>query len=169
MTTSSIKSFAIEACGRVDDVERLGIKVSRNNNIVSCKIAWPFSLNSFLVDMDVDTRIKLPKGSTGHLCSVLANNILAIGEQELSTSISFSNSGAVKQSERANTSKDKVLGNLIGEGFDGDEKDVCALDLCLRSHAPEANLAIVESNLLCRVLECIPVEYAIQGCKAYQR
>ncbi|KAI6757179.1 hypothetical protein HG531_003004 [Fusarium graminearum] len=146
MAASSIESLAVQACGCVDDVERLRIKVGRNDNVVCSKIAWALGLNAFLVNMNVNTRVKLSEGNTGNLGSVFSNNVLIVRD-------------TVKKSQRTDTSKNQVLGDLVGKGFDGDEKNVCALDLGLSSHAPEANLAIIESNLLCGVLESAPAEW----------
>jgi len=42
----------------------------------------------------------------------------------------------VCEGDGAYAGEDKVLGDLVGEGFDGDEQDVGGADLLLRRDAP---------------------------------
>lgn len=49
----------------------------------------------------------------------------------------------------ANAGKDKVFGDFIGKGTDGNEQNICGANLLLRLNTPESDLAIVEGNLIC--------------------
>ncbi|KAI6751042.1 hypothetical protein HG530_013956 [Fusarium avenaceum] len=96
VTASSIECFAVQTCGGVDDVEGLRVKISRNDNVVSSKVAWPLGLDALYIDVDADTRVELLKGSTGNLSSILSDDILAIREKELGASVGLSDSSTIK-------------------------------------------------------------------------
>ena len=54
----------------------------------------------------------------------------------------------IDHGERADASQNEVLGDLIGKGLHGDEQDFGALDSLLGLYTPEADLTVVEGNLI---------------------
>ncbi len=62
--------------------------------------------------------------------------------------VSFGDDLVVDDGERADACQNEVFGDLVGEGPHGDEEDVGTADLFLGFHAPEANLSVIEGNLI---------------------
>jgi hypothetical protein len=91
---------------------------------------------------------------------------VGLADEELRAQVIFSNHVMVCQSDGADSREDKVLCDLVGEGFDGDKQNVgvanaahvstCQVLVATTVHAPvlsfeapQADLAVVEGNLIC--------------------
>lgn len=66
--------------------------------------------------------------------------------------VGFGDEGVVDDGEGVDAGEDEVLGYFVGERFHGYEEDVGASDLLLCLNSPEADLAIVEGDLILVVL-----------------
>ena len=78
---------------------------------------------------------------------VLAN--VCIADEELRAQVILGDVLVVGERDGANACQHQILCDLVGERFDGDEQDVSCADLLLGLHAPESNLPVIESNLVC--------------------
>lgn len=91
---------------------------------------------------------------------------ISIRDEELGAEIVVSDGLVVDDGQGLDASKDEVLGDFVGQGFDGDQKDVCraqsgrvsgtctqtwlADSPLLSLDAPKSDLSVVEGNLVCR-------------------
>jgi hypothetical protein len=93
--------------------------------------------------------LALRLNTDGKNCSyVLA--YVGVADEELCAEVIFGDYFVVCEGDGPYAGEDEVLCDFVGERFDGDEKDVGGADLLLRLHAPEADLAIIERDLICR-------------------
>ena len=73
---------------------------------------------------------------------------VGFGEEELGAEVVLGDDAVVDEGERGDAGEDEVLGHLVAERLDVDEQNVRVADLLLRLHAPEADLAVVEGDLV---------------------
>jgi hypothetical protein len=93
--------------------------------------------------------LALRLNTDGKNCSyVLA--YVGVADEELRAQVLLGDNLMVGECEGADAGEDEVLRDLVGERLDGYEEDVGGADLLLRLHAPEADLAIIERDLICR-------------------
>lgn len=148
MSARRVKGLAVDARRRVDEVERIRIQIRGNNDVKIGEIARALGLDSLRVDNDLDARVQLAQGYARGLGAILANGGFHLGEEELRAQVGLGDDSAVEDGERADAGEDEVLCDLVGQGSDGDEENVCVLDLGLGGHAPEADLAIIEGDFI---------------------
>jgi hypothetical protein len=86
-------------------------------------------------------------GGQGQAAYVLAH--IGVADEELGAQVVARDELVVGEGDGADACQDEVFGDLVGEGFDGDEEDVGGADLLLRLDAPESNLAVVEGDFVC--------------------
>ena len=96
--------------------------------------------------MDLDSGVQLLDLRACGLCSVYSQVFL--GQEKLSSKICLSRHLVIDNSKGANASEDEVLRNLIAQGLHSDDEDIGISDLLLGLHAPQADLTIVQGDLV---------------------
>jgi hypothetical protein len=74
---------------------------------------------------------------------------VGVAEEELRAQVILGHDFVVCECDGAYAGEDKVLGDFVGKGFDGDEQDVGGTDLLLRLNAPQADLTVVKGDFIC--------------------
>lgn len=77
---------------------------------------------------------------------------IGVADEEGRAQVFFRDIFVVGEGDGANAGEDEVLCDFVCEGFDGDKEDVCGANLLLGLDAPEADLAVIEGDFVCRNL-----------------
>lgn len=154
----------VDARGRVDQVERVRVQVRGDDDVKRAKVAGPLGLGPLDVGVHLHAGVELLHRGEGDLGAVLADDcwwccclaVLALavvvaairGQEELGAEVRLGDEAVVEDGEGTDAGEDKVLCDFCAECFQGDEEDVGTLDLGLGGHAPEADLAVIEGNVV---------------------
>lgn len=145
-----VKGLAVEAGRRVDKVESVRVQVGGDDDVEAGKVAGAFALDALGVDVHLHARVEPAQGGRRGLGAVAPDvaRAAAVALEELRAEVGVRDGGAVEDGDGADACEDEVLGDLVGEGAHGDEQDAGVLDLGLRGHAPETDLAVIEGDFV---------------------
>lgn len=115
VSACGVKWLLVQAGGDVDEVEGCWIKVCSNDYVKGGKVAWDLGGRALGVDKYAHSWVQLLNIGACCLSTVFANRTVFLREEELGAQVGFGNDCAVEDGERADSSKNKVLCDLIRE------------------------------------------------------